>query len=392
MSQVLNPALDRARIKKPSRGTVLFIAALLAVFLLLAGIKFFQIRALIASAASFGPRPEAVTTATVREETWQPTIEAVGSLTAVQGVTVSAEAPGKVVKIFFEAGATVKAGDPLVQIDTSVEEAQLRSAEANVSLMQLSLDRARKLRENNTTSQADLDSADAQAKQAVAQADNMRATIAKKNIRAPFDGRLGIRLVNLGQTLKEGDAIVSLQALDPIYGNFLLPQQRLTQLAVGQPVRLTTDALGDVVVEGKITAINPDVDSATRNIRVQATFANAGERLRPGMYATLSVVLPSQEKILTIPGTSILHATYEDKVFVVEKKKNEKTGKDEDVVREQPVRLGERRGDFVAVTSGLKAGETVVSSGVFKLHKDAAVLVNNSLSPDAQLAPKPEDN
>jgi membrane fusion protein, multidrug efflux system len=389
MSQLLNPAPDPARIKKPSRKTILFIIALAVVFLLLAGIKALQIHTLIT--IDHALPPEAVTTAEVREELWEPTIEAVGSLTAVQGVTVSAEIPGKVVKISFEAGAVAKAGDLLVQLDTSVEEAQLRSAEASVALARLNFERARTLRANNTNSQSDLDAADAQAKQAVAQADNIRATIAKKTLRAPFDGRLGMRLVNLGQTLKEGEAIVSLQALDPIYANFLLPQQRLTQLAVNQPVRLTTDALNGDVIGGEITAINPEVDSATRNIRVQATFTNANERLRPGMFASITVVLPAKEKILAIPGTSVLHGPGGDTVFVVEDGKNEKTGKMEKLVRQQPVRTGEKRGDFVAITSGLKAGETVVSSGVFKLHKDSAVLINNSLAPDAQIAPKPDD-
>ena len=373
------------------KKTILFVSVLALIFLVLASIKTLQIRALIASGANAGPPPEAVTTAEVREELWEPTISAVGSLTAVQGVTVSAEMPGKIVKISFESGAVVKSGDLLVQLDTSVEEAQLRSAEASVALARLNFERARMLRANSTNSQSDLDAADAQAKQAVAQADNIRAIIAKKTIRAPFDGRLGIRLVNLGQTLKEGESIVSLQALDPIYGDFLLPQQRLTQLAVGQPVRLTNDALGSDMVEGKITAINPEVDSATRNIRVQATFANAAERLHPGMYANFIVVLPEKEKIIAIPATSVLHATYGDTVFVVGDRKNEKTGKMEKFVRQQPVRIGEKRGDFAAVTSGLKAGETVVSSGVFKLHKDSAVLINNSITPDAQIAPKPDD-
>ena len=233
--------------------------------------------------------------------------------------------------------------------------------------------------------------ADAQFKQSSAQADNIRAVIAKKTIRAPFAGRLGIRQVNLGQSLKAGDPIVSLQALDPIFVNFMLPQQRLAQLARGFVVRVTSDALTGQTIEGRITAINPDVDSATRNVRVEATLANADERLHPGMYVNVSVVLPSSDQVLVIPATAVLYAPYGDSVFVVENRQDERTGQAHPVLRQQFVRLGQHRGDFVAVTSGVKAGETVVTTGVFKLRNGIAVVVDNRLAPNAQLAPKPDD-
>jgi membrane fusion protein (multidrug efflux system) len=376
------------------RKNILFILGMLLILLVIGGIWALQIGKLIAAGNEFkknGPPPEAVTTAEAREESWEPVRHAVGSLTAVQGVTVSAEMPGKVVKISFEAGSAVKAGDLLLQLDTSVEEAQLRAAEASVALARLNFERAKKLRDQNSNSQAELDSADAQAKQAEAQADNIRAVIAKKTVRAPFAGRLGIRLVNLGQTLREGDPIVSLQALDPIYADFMLPQQALPEIAVNQPVRLTTDALPDRVIEGKVTAINPDVDTATRNFRVQATFSNPSNELHPGMFAGIAVVLPARQKMITIPATSILHTTFGDSVFVVGERKNEHTGRMEKAVRQQFVRTGEKRGDFIAITRGLKAGETVVSSGVFKLRNGSAVVIDNTLAPDAQLAPKPND-
>jgi len=309
----------------------------------------------------------------------------------VQGVIVSTETPGKVVKIIFEAGSVVKTGDLLIQLDTSLEEALLRSAEANAALVGLNLQRAQDLRMHNTNSQSDLDTAVAQAKQADAQADNIRAAIAKKMIKAPFSGRLGIRLVNLGQTLNAGDGIVSLQALDPIYADFMLPQQYLSQIAVNQKVRLKTDALPDKVMEGKVTAINPEVDVATRNFRVQATLLNPEEQLHPGMFTSVEVVLPTQEKVITVPAPAIYHASFQDEVFVVEDQANPETGKMNKVVRQQAVRLGERRGDFVVVTSGLKSGEIVVSSGAFKLHNGSKVILNNSLAPDAQRAPKPND-
>ncbi|HUJ42990.1 MAG TPA: efflux RND transporter periplasmic adaptor subunit [Opitutaceae bacterium] len=357
----------------------------------LGGIKGLQFQTMLAAGAAMQPPPEPVTTAVVTAEAWAPTIEAIGSLTAVQGVTVAAELDGKIVQIAFEPGSVVKAGDLLVKQDTSTEEAQLRSAEASVALARINLERDRELQAQATIAQSELDAADAQFKQAAAQADNIRATIAKKTIRAPFSGRLGIRLVNLGQSLKSGDAIVSLQALDPIYVNFLLPQQRLSQLARDLVVRVTSDAAPGQVKEGKITAINPDVDSATRNVRVQATLGNSDEQLHPGMFVNVSVVLPSVDQVLVIPATAVLYAPYGNSVFVVEEKKNDHGGQAAEVLRQQLVRLGARRGDFVAVASGLKAGETVVTSGVFKLRNGIAVTVNNSLAPDAQLAPHPND-
>ena len=359
---------------------------------LLGGIKLLQFQTMFAAGAAVSIPPEPVTTATVNAEAWAPTIDAVGSLTAVQGVNVAAELDGKIVHIAFEPGTAVKAGDLLVQQDTSTEEAQLRAAEASVALARISLNRARELIAQLTISQSELDAADAQSKQTVAQADNIRATIAKKTIRAPFAGRLGIRLVNLGQSLKAGDPLVSLQALDPIYADFLLPQQRLPELARDLVVRVTSDALPPgQVTEGRLTAISPDVDSATRNVRVQATLANPDERLHPGMFVDLSVVLPTTEHVLVIPATAVLYAPYGDSVFVVEEKKGGRSGAPGKIVRQQIVRLGERRGDFVVVSSGLQAGETVVTTGVFKLRNGIAVTVDNRLAPDAELAPRPSD-
>ncbi len=361
---------------------------LLLIVGLLGGIKGMQIAALIASGANASMPPEVVTTIAVTEDRWEPTLKAVGSLTAVQGVTVAAESPGKVVGIHFEPGATVQAGDLLLQQDTSIEEAMLRSAEASMALAKVNLARAQELIGKATIAQSELDAADAQFKQALAQADNVRATIAKKTIRAPFSGRLGIRLVNLGQTLKEGEAIVSLQTLDPIFINFTLPQQELARLQLALTVRVTSDAAPGQVFEGKITAINPEVDAATRNVRVQATLANPSAVLRPGMFASVAVVLPTNDAVLAIPATAVLYAPYGDSVFVVEDAK-EGSGK---VVRQQFVRLGVTRGDFVAVKSGLKAGETVVTTGVFKLRNGSAVAPDNTLSPDFKLDPKPNDS
>ena len=354
-------------------------------------IKSGQFAAMGAAGAAMVMPPETVTATTAKEQNWENNVTATGSVVAVQGVTVSAEMAGKVTKISFEAGATVAAGDLLVQLDTTTEDAQLRAAEAGAALTKVNLDRAKELRDKNTTSQAEFDAANAQAQQNDASAEGIRAVIAKKTIRAPFAGRLGLRLVNLGQILKEGDAIVSLQTLDPIYVNFSLPQQRLAELAVGGAVRVTSDAAPGETLDGKITAVNPDVDPITRNVRVQATLANAGDKLRPGMFATITVVLASKENVRAIPVSSVLYAPYGDTVFVIDEKKNEKTGAMEKVLRQQVVRLGNARGDFVAVVAGLKEGELIVTSGVFKLRPGEQVVIDNTLAPDAQLAPKPND-
>ena len=363
---------------------------LLLVLLLIGVVKWRQIVAL--QHANFAPPPETVSTSDARLESWPEVLTSVGSLSAVQGVTVAAELDGKIVQVDFEAGSAAKAGDVLVRQDTSVEEAMLRSAEAGVELARVNLERTRELLAKATVSQSQFDSDAATYKQAIAAADNIRATIAKKTIKAPFSGRLGIRLVNLGQSLKAGDAIVSLQALDPIFVDFYLPQSQLSQIAAGLAVRLSGDALASGSVEGKITAISPDVDAATRNVRVQATVANPGERLHPGMYVDVAVELPGADKVLAIPATAILYAPFGDSVYVVDRKPDGAAGSVQLVVRQQIVRTGPRRGDFVAVTSGLKAGDTIVTSGVFRLRPGGAVSVNNSEAPVAEHSPKPSDS
>jgi membrane fusion protein (multidrug efflux system) len=377
------------------RKTLLFIASLVGFVLLIAGplmlVKMSQFKAMGAAGAAMVMPPTTVTAMTPKEDSWENSLLSNGSLVAVQGVTIGAEVPGKVVKIAFEPGASVKAGDVLVQLDVSTEEAQLRAAEATAALAQANLQRARDLRQSNTNSLAELDAADAQAKQAVAQAEGLRAVIAKKTISAPFAGRLGLRLINLGQILKDGEPITTLQTMDPIYVNFSLPQQRLPQLAVGNQVRIRSDAAPGEIFGGKITAISPEIDPVTRNIRIQGTIANRAEKLRAGMFVNIDVVLPTQSKVLAIPVTSVLYAPYGDSVFVIDEKKDEKSGKVEKILRQQFIRTGEARGDFINVTDGLKPGETVVTSGVFKLRPGMHVTVDNTLAPNAQLAPKPKD-
>jgi membrane fusion protein (multidrug efflux system) len=388
-----------------TKRILLTLVGLIVVIGVLVGIKALQIRKMVAQGASFVPPPETVTVAQATEESWESLLTSVGSLTAVQGVTVAAELAGKVVRIAFESGALVHQGDLLVQQDVSTEQAALPGAEAAVTLAQADLARVRDLRARDIAPQSDEDAAVAKLKQTRAVVDGIRAAIAKKTIRAPFAGRLGIRLVDLGQMLQDGDEIVSLQSLDPIFVNFLLPQRRLPELRQGLVVRVTGDALADRMIEGKITAINPQVDAATRNVRLQATVANPHEALHPGMFVNVTVVLPARQPVLTIPATAVLYAPYSDSVFVVEEKKGGGQGASSGdaakspavdtpalVLRQQFVRLGEQRGDFVAVLSGLKEGDKVVSTGVFKYRNGQAVVIDNTLSPKFQLNPKPENS
>jgi membrane fusion protein, multidrug efflux system len=371
---------------------IITVVGLLVVVGILGGIKGLQIEKMIAQGKQFSPPPEPVTTAVARKETWESLLTAVGSLEAVQGVIVTAELSGKVERIGFEPGTKVKTGELLVQQDISAENAQLRAAEANLTLAKIDLERKSKLLAQKTISRSEYDNAEAVFKEAAAQADTIRAAIKKKTIRAPFAGRLGIRLVNMGQVLKEGDPIVSLQLIDPIFVNFSLPQQQLAQVESGLTVQVTTDALPGQVVDGKITAINPQVDTATRNIQMQATVGNPEERLRPGMFVNVAVVLPARKDVLAIPATAVLYAPYSDSVFVVEEKKEEINGQPGQIVRQKFVRLGEKKGDYVAIVSGLEEGDTVVSTGVFKLRNGQSVVVDNAVTPEFKLNPEPEES
>jgi len=356
------------------------------------GIKALQIKKMIDQGKVMTFPPEVVTADAVKKNTWESTLGAVGSLTAVQGVTMAAELAGKVVHIAFEPGTKVHAGDLLIKQDSTTEEAQLRSAEAQIALAQNNFNRIEQLFTRNAISRADFDNADAQLKANKAQADAIRTAIAKKNIHSPFGGQLGIRLVNLGEILKEGTPIVSLQTLNPIFANFQIPQHQLGQIKIGYLVRISSDALPGEAIAGKITAINPQVDSLTRNIGIQATLENTQEHLRPGMFVNVQVVLPAQEDVLAIPATSVLYAPYSDSVFVIDNKTDDKSGQEGKVVHQQFVRLGEKRGDFISVISGLTESDTIVTTGVFKLRNGQAVVIDNKLSPEFKLSPKPVDS
>jgi membrane fusion protein (multidrug efflux system) len=367
-------------------------AILLVLVGALAGVKALQIKALMKAGAAFVVPPETVSGAEVRKEAWESTLEAVGSVAAVQGVQLRAELAGTVREIAFESGATTEEGRLLVQLDTSSEEADLRSAEAQAELARLNLQRARDLRAQGVISQSELDAAEAAFRQTTATEDVVRATISKKTIRAPFAGRLGIRSVNLGQYVNAGDPIVSLHSLDPVYVDFRLPEQQLPRVKRGMTARVYTDATPGRTFLGTVTALNPEIDVSTRNIRVQATVPNHDGELRPGMFARVELVLPESNDYLVIPATSVLHAPYGDSVFVVRETRDEKTGNAAMTVAMTTVRLGPARGDFVAVTSGLEAGQTVVTSGVFKLRNGSSVVLDNSLAPEAKSAPRPANS
>jgi membrane fusion protein (multidrug efflux system) len=364
--------------KRPFWKYLIFFVILFVLFLaLVAGfgfVKFTQIQGFITMAKSgaFEPPPTAVTTDVAQRTEWQPTLESVGTVTAVNGVTVSTDLAGIVRQIAFESGSKVREGDLLVHLDTTQEEAQLHSAEAQRDFAAVSLKRDKDLVEKHAISQSDYDNADAVFRQNQASVDQFKALIARKTLRAPFDGVAGIRQVNLGQYLKEGDMVVTLQAFDPIYVNFSLPQQDLSKLIIGEPVQLRVDAFPDQIFNGAITAINSLVDQATRNVQVQATFKNSDFRLRPGMFAKVSVVLSERQNVVAIPATAIHYAPYGDSIFVVSELKDPQ-GKEYKGVKEQFIKTGQSRGDMIAVVSGLKPGDEVVTSGVFRLKSGAHV-------------------
>jgi membrane fusion protein (multidrug efflux system) len=374
------------------RKVIIAVSGLFVVIAILAGAKALQIKALIDAGKDFAVPAETISAVEVKRESWESLIPVVGTVSAVQGVELRAELAGTVRKIAFESGGTATKGQLLVHLDTSLEEGQLRAMKAQWELADANLARARDLKAQGVISQADFDAATAAANRTIGEVDAIQATIAKKTIRAPFAGRLGIRSVNLGQFVRDGDPIVSLHSLDPVYVDFNLPEQQLGQLKPAMPVRVSTDAAPGQVFTGTVTALNPEVDASTRNIKVQATVANPTGGMRPGMFARVQLILPEAQPFLVIPSTAVLHAPYGDSVFVVSDVKNEKSGKTVKQVQMTTVRLGETRGDFVAVTTGLKEGQTVATSGVFKLRNGSAVAIDNSLAPDAQSVPRPPNS
>lgn len=364
--------------------TLIALVAVGAIF----GYKFLTMRKAMAAMAAMKRPPATVATAPAAAQNWHNTLSAVGTVESFQGVTLRSEIEGRILRIAFESGAAVKAGDLLIELEASNEQAQLKSAEAAAKLAAASLQRARDLRASNTNTAVEFETAEATHAQALAAVENLRATLAKKRIVAPFAGRLGIRQVNVGQFLNKGDAIVPLEAINPAYVDFALPQQELPHLKPGLRVRVRVDAFPDREFTGEIEAINPRVSDATRNVRLRAVVPNADETLRPGLFAHVSIELPGETPVLELPATAVVYSPYGNSVYVVA----EKTGPDgtKQLVAEQRfVTTGAKRGDQVAILKGLEAGDQVVTAGQMKLRNGAPVTINNTVVPANSPTPQP---
>jgi len=370
---------------------ILMLAVVIALLAGLGFVKYRQIQSAIAQGGSFQPPPESVTTIIAKQETWPSTLNVIGTAAAIQGVTVSADLPGTVDKINFESGQAVNAGDVLVELDTRQERAQLAAAEADWNLAHVNFGRAQELVNQGVVSRMEYDRATSEQKATEARVGEMRATIARKTIRAPFSGTLGIREINLGQYLAAGQAIVPLQSLNPIYVNFGVPQQHSPQVTAGRRLRVSSDDLPGVEFSGRVTAVDSVVNETTRNLQVQATLPNPRNKLRPGMFVRVDVALGAERQVIELPASAINYAPYGDSVFIVTDLKDPK-GKTYRGVRQQFVKVEGSRGDQVAVVSGVKPGEEVVTSGVFKLRNGAAVQVNNEVQPSNNPKPQPEDS
>ncbi len=371
------------------RKTILTVAAgvagVTAVVTAIAAVKVSQISTITETFAAQVAPPERVNAFGVEQQRWESHVSSVGSVVAVQGTEVSAEADGVVRAIRFEAGSVVQAGTVLVLLDDEVEQSQLRAAEAAADVARLNYERAQRLIAQKAVSRADFEQADAAFKQAAAQVDNVRAVIGKKIVRAPFTGKVGIRRVSVGDYLAKGTAIVSLQTVDPVFVEFSVPQRRLAQLDTGLIVTATADSRPGEEFWGEITALESHVDPATRNVRVQATFKNGHGALKPGMFVGVDVTLGAAETEDVIPATAAGHGAGGDSVFVTEPAATAGGL----VVRQQPVKLGERRGDFVVVQDGPHVGDQVVATGVFRLRTGMPVVIDNTLAPEFVLEPVP---
>jgi membrane fusion protein (multidrug efflux system) len=386
----------RGRLKR----YLLVAAGLLVLIGLLAAIKGAQIGKLIGMGKQFkamGPPPESVGSAPAQAETWETTVSAVGSISSLRNVAVSAEVPGTVSKIRFESGQIAKEGQVLVELDAEVERAQMASADARRDLANRNMERSRKLAAGNVISKAQLDDIEAQSKTATTDTAALRAQLERKIIRAPFRGRLGIRAVNVGQYLTPGTTVTTIDAMGGTFVDFTLPQEELAIVAVGLPVRVTMEGAKESLT-GTISAIDPSVDLTTRNVKIRAAIPELPGTPRPGTFVTVDVIKPTKTEVVAVPATAIVHASFGDSVFVIEDKKPGSPGMDKTpdgkmikIARQQFVRTGAARGDFVAITKGVTAGQQVVSAGAFKLRNNAPIVVDNTVQAKPQLAPHPEN-
>jgi membrane fusion protein, multidrug efflux system len=365
---------------------LILLGGFVAIVLALAAVKAGQIKQM--SSVSHSQPPMAVTTIEAAAVVWHPSLQAIGTLAPVQGVTVSADADGTITKILADSGTAVKAGDVLVELDTSVETAQLAAIQARAELARINYERSKDLLESKATAKSEYDAIEATFKQTLADVDALKAQIEKKRVRAPFDGRIGIRTVNVGQYISKGRSLMPLQKLNPIFVNFSVPQRLVSELVLAQKLTVGIDAYAGALFPGEISAINSEVDPVTRNISVQGTLVNPEEKLRAGMFVQVELELPVGQPKIVLPATAIAYAPYGNSVYIVEKMKdaggNEYLG-----ARQQIVKLGATRGDLVTIEEGVRAGEQVVTAGVFKLRNGAHVQVNNSALPSDEVAPTP---
>lgn len=341
--------------------------------------------------ASMGGQPQTVSAAKAETKDWQPHLDAVGTLRAVKGADLSLELAGIVDQLTFNSGDDVQAGQPLLHLRDADDVAKLRALEATAELAQITYQRDEKQFQARAVSQATVDTDAANLKNAKAQVAQQQATIDKKTLRAPFAGHLGIRAVDLGQFLTAGTAIVTLQALDPIFVDFTLPQQSLAQLAVGQAVAVTVDTYPGQNFSGKIAAINPKVDVSTRNVQLRATLANPDHKLLPGMFAKLSIDTGTPQRYVTLPQTAVTFSPYGDTVYLVEDKGQTDKGQPQLVAHQTFITTGPTRGDQVAVMAGVKEGDTVVTGGQIKLRNGSPLLVDNKVVPSNDANPKPTE-
>jgi membrane fusion protein, multidrug efflux system len=378
------------------------IAALVLTIGILAGIKGAQIKQLIGFGEQMqkaGPPPEAVNAAPVERQKWERTLEAVATVVSSKGVTVSNDAPGVVSKLMFDSGKSVKGGQPLVELDASVERAQLESMRARLQLSEQELGRTKKLIGSGVSTQSELDTQESGYRGLIADMRAIQAQIERKTVRAPFDGKLGIRAVNLGQYLAPGTTITVLESTDAVFVDFTLPQQDLMNLQIGQPVRIRDEAGGKLLAEGTISAFDASVNAVTRALKVRASIPGSqGASLRTGMFVNAEVVLPGENDVVAVPATSVVRAAYGDSVFVVEPKQNAAEGGGPEgaqpgalIARQQFVRLGGMRGDFYAIEAGVQPGQKVVSAGAFKLRNQAPITIKNEAGAEAELDPHPEN-
>lgn len=364
------------------------VAALALAVVLLVGTKLSQFSAMKAAGEKMVLPATTISTFVVAQQVWKTQIRAVGSIEPTQGVNLEAEIPGIVKAINFENGQVVEKGDVLVQLDVSVEQAQLRAAKASANLAKIDFERFQTLRKSGSITQAQLDQASADLERAEAEVDNLSAVIDRKTIRAPFTGRAGIRRVNLGQFVGTGSPIVGLQSDHEVYVNFSLPQQAMSKIETSMQLELSSDVYADQTFSGAITAISPEVDPSTRSIEVQGTLSNKDGLLRSGLFVSVTITLPNPKDVLVVPSTAILYAPYGNSVFVVIPAEGDASP----TVKQSFIRIGERKGDFVSIEAGLDLGEEVVSAGTFKLRNNASVKINNDLAPEPELTPTPDNS